>query len=139
MKLDPFKRHRYSPQIILLAVRWYCRYPLSYLDVRDLLAEGGIHIDPATVNRWVVKFGPLIAKKAKAIHYPRSMFWHVDEAYTRVSGKWRYLWKIVSEKGRFVDSRLTARRDTEVAIAFLKAAHKIAVCIGIPPVSWTER
>ncbi len=50
---NPFKHHRFPPQIILLTVRWYCRYPLSYRDVRDLLAERGIHVDPSTINRWV--------------------------------------------------------------------------------------
>ena len=51
------------------------------------------------------------------------MMWHVDETYIRVSGKWRYLWRIVDEHGRFVDFRLTARRDSKAAKAFLKAAQ----------------
>lgn len=58
------KRHCFPPEIILLAVCWYCRYPLSYRDVRDLLAERGITVDPATINRWIVKFGPEIAKRS---------------------------------------------------------------------------
>lgn len=123
MKTNPFKRHRFPSAIILLAVRWYCRYPLSYRDVRDLLAERGIHVDPATINRWVVKFGPLISREVRKQHYPRSMWWHVDETYIRVSGKWRYLWRIVDQKGQFVDFRLTARRDLKAAKAFLKQAR----------------
>jgi len=94
-----FKRHRFAPQIIRLAVRWYCRYPLSYSDVADLLAERGIHVNRATVHRWVIKFGPVVARKTRAIHFPRTMMWHVDETYIRVSGKWRYLWRIVDEQG----------------------------------------
>ena len=123
MKSNPFKRHRFPPQIILLAVRWYCRYPLSYRDVRDLLSERGIHVDPATINRWVVKFGPSISHKIRKQHYPRSMVWHVDETYIRVAGKWRYLWRIVDQKGQFVDFRLTAKRDAKAAKAFLKQAR----------------
>lgn len=120
MKNNPFKRHRFPPAIILLAVRWYCRYPLSYRDVRDLLAERGVYVDPATINRWVVKFGPSLSHNIRKQHYPRTMCWHVDENYIRVGGKWRYLWRIVDQRGRFVDFRLTAKRDTK---AFLKQAR----------------
>jgi len=60
---SPFKRHRFPPEIILLAVRWYCRYALSYRDVCDMLAERGIEVDGSTVYRWVVKFGPEISKR----------------------------------------------------------------------------
>lgn len=131
MNKNPFKRHRFPPSIILLAVRWYCRYPLSYRDVRDLLAERGIHVNPATINRWVVKFGPTISRQIRKQHYPRTMWWHVDETYVRVSGKWRYLWRIVDQNGQFVDFRLTAKRDSKAAKAFLK--HACTNCGLYPP------
>ena len=105
-------------------MRWYCRYPLSYRDVRDLLCERGIHVDAATINRWVVKFGPLIDKRVRAIRNSRTMGWHVDETYIRVSGKWRYLWRIVDKRGRFVDFRLTAKRDSKAARGFLTQAKR---------------
>lgn len=50
--------HRFPRAVILLPVRWYCRYPLCYRDVRDLLAERGITVEVATVYRRVQKFGP---------------------------------------------------------------------------------
>ncbi len=87
---NPFKGHRFAPEIILLAVRWYCRYPLSYRDVRDLLAERGISVDAATINHWVVKFGPEIAKRSFSRRGPRGLDCYVDETYVRVGGKWRY-------------------------------------------------
>ncbi len=124
MSKNPFKHHRFPPQVILLAVRWYCRYPLSYRDVRDLLCERGIHADPATINRWVIKFGPLIAKKTRLLRYPRTMLWHVDETYIRVAGKWRYLWRIVDQRGQFVDFRLTTKRDSKAAKAFMAQAQR---------------
>ena len=55
---SPFKHHRFPREIILRAVRWYLRYPLSYQDVVDLLAERGINVDRSTVYRWAIKFGP---------------------------------------------------------------------------------
>ena len=61
---DPFRGHRFPKDVILLAVPWYCRYPLSYRDMRDLLAERGISVDAASVYRRVQKFGPEIRKRA---------------------------------------------------------------------------
>ena len=63
---NPFKHHRFPRDNILLAVRWHCRYPLSYRDVRDMLAERGISVDSSTIYRWVMKFGPEISKRCFA-------------------------------------------------------------------------
>ena len=119
---SPFKRHRFPPEIILLAVRWYCRYALSYRDVRDMLAERGIKVDGSTIYRWVVKFGPEISKRNFSHRDRRGQTWHVDETYIRVGGKWRYLWRAVDQHGKLIDFRLTARRDAKAARAFLRKA-----------------
>lgn len=140
MRREPFKGHRFPKDIILLAVRWYCRFPLSYADVRDLLAERGIDVDRATVYRWVQKFGPEIARRAYVHRSWRGLNWHVDETYVRVGGKWRYLWRAVDQQGQFVDFRLTARRDAKAAKAFLKQAiessrpyRPVAICTDKAP------
>jgi len=80
----PFKRPRFPPEIIPLAVRRYCRYALSYRDVRDMLAERGVEVDASTVYRWVVKFGPEVAKRNLGHRDWRGLTWHVDETYIRV-------------------------------------------------------
>ena len=126
MRRDPFKRHRFPSGIILLAVRWYCRYPLSYRDVRDMLAERGVSVDAATIYRWVQKFGPEIAERTARHRSWRGLDWHVDETYIRVGGAWRYLWRAVDQRGRMIDFRLTARRDARAARAFLKQARGMA-------------
>ena len=78
---DPFKGHRFPKDVILLAVRWYCRFPLSYRDVRDLLAERGITVDAATIFRWVQKLGPEIRKRAYGQHRSwRGLQWHVCQS-----------------------------------------------------------
>nr|WP_264210832.1 IS6 family transposase [Leisingera thetidis] len=121
---NPFKRHRFLREVILLAVRWYCRYPLSYRDVRDMLAKRGVAVDASTVHRWVRKFGPENRKRAQARHRSwRGLQWHVDEAYLRVGGRWRYLWRAVDQFGQLIDFRLTARRDAKAARAFLCQAR----------------
>ena len=124
MSNNPFKRHRFPAEVILLAVRWYCRYPLSYRDVRDLLSERGVDVDPATINRWVVKFGPELAKRSYSRRGFRGLDWYVDETYIRVDGQWRYLWRAVDQHGQVIDFRLTSRRNTNAARAFIKQARE---------------
>jgi IS6 family transposase len=119
---SPFKHHRFPRDIILCAVRWYLRYPLSYQDVVDLLEERGIAVDRSTVYRWVQKFGPELTKRAEKHLRRASLDWHVDETYIRVGGKWRYLWRAIDANGQMVDFRLTARRDAKAAKAFLRKA-----------------
>ncbi|QYZ72208.1 IS6 family transposase [Neotabrizicola shimadae] len=122
---DPFRGHRFPKDVILLAVRWYCRYPLSYRDVRDMLAERGIMVDAASIYRWVRKFGPEIRKRALSRHRSwRGLTWHVDETYIRVNGRWCYLWRAVDQFGQLIDFRLTARRDAKAARAFLRQARE---------------
>ncbi len=96
VRRNPFKRHRFPREVILLAVRWCCCYPLSCRDVRDMLAERGISVDASTVHRWVQNFGPEIRNRAQARHRPwRGLQWHADETYVRVGGRWGYLWRAV--------------------------------------------
>ena len=126
MQRDPFRGHRFPRDVILLAVRWYCRFPLSYRDVRDLLEERGIDVDAATIYRWVRKFGPEIAKRAVKHRSWRGLGWHVDETYLRVNGRWCYLWRAVDQRGQLIDFRLTAQRDLKAARAFLRQAQRNA-------------
>lgn len=122
---DPFRGHRFPKDVILLAVRWYCRYPLSYRDVRDMLAERGIMVDAASIYRWVRKFGPEIGRRALSRHRSwRGLTWHVDETYIRVNGRWCYLWRAVDQFGQLIDFRLTARPDAKATRAFLRQARE---------------
>lgn len=116
------KHHRFPREITLCAVRWYLRYPLSYQDVVDLLAERDVAVDRSTIYRWMIKFAPEISKRTEKHLRRASVGWHVDETYIRVGGKWRYLWRAVDANGQMVDFRLTARRDAKAAKAFLNKA-----------------
>ena len=124
MRRDAFRGHRFPREVILVAVRWYCRYPLSYRDARDLLAERGVEVDAATIFRWVQKFGPEIARRAFRHRSWRGLSWHVDETYLRVNGRWCYLWRAVDQRGQMIDFRLTARRNANAARAFLRQARE---------------
>ena len=119
---SPFKHHRFPREIILCAVRWYLRFPLSHQDVVDLLAKRDITVDRSTIYRWVQKFGPEMTKRTEKHLLRASVNWHVDETYIRVGGKWRYPWRAIYANGQMVDFRLTARRDVKAARAFLNKA-----------------
>ena len=60
-----FKGSHYPKSVILYAVFFYVRYAVSYRDLEEIMAERGVDVDHATLNRWVVKYAPLIAAKRK--------------------------------------------------------------------------
>jgi transposase-like protein len=86
--------------VIVVAVRWYLRYGLSYRDVEELLAERGIEVDHVTVYRWVQRFTPLLADAARFARHAPGDRWHVDETYVKVNGVWRYVYRAVDQYGQ---------------------------------------
>src|SRR5215467_8624675 len=95
-----YRRHRFPPVIIQHAVWLYLRFTLSYGDVEELLAERGLDISYETVRCWVLKFGPMIARRLRR-HRPRpSDRWHLDEMVTRIAGERMYLWRPSTTRAR---------------------------------------
>jgi N-acetyl-S-(2-succino)cysteine monooxygenase len=90
MALFSYRRHRFPPLIIQHAIWLYLRFTLSYRDVEDLLAERGLDLSYETVRRWVLKFGPTIARKLRRQRPSPSDRWHLDEMVIRIAGKPRY-------------------------------------------------
>ena len=86
-----FKGFRYLPEVIVLAVRWYFRFGLSYRDVQELLTDRGIEVDHVTVYRWVQRFTPLLADAARPCRHTVGDRWFVDETYVKVAERWRYV------------------------------------------------
>jgi IS6 family transposase len=118
----PFAGHRWPREIIVTAVRWYCRFRLSAADVRDLLAERGVDVSARTVLHWVQKFAPLLARAGRRAATRPGARWWCDETYVRVGGKWAYLDRAIDEAGQVVDVLLRARRDLACARAFFVLA-----------------
>jgi transposase-like protein len=83
MTVISYRRHRFPPSIIQNAIWLYLRFTLSYRDVEDLLAERGLDISYETGRRWVLKFGPLIARTLRQRRPRPRDRWHLDESAPR--------------------------------------------------------
>ncbi len=123
MALD-FKGAHYPKGVILYAVYFYVRYAVSYRDLEEIMAERGVDVDHATLNRWVVKYAPLISKHAQKRKRPTANSWRMDETYIKVKGQWSYLYRAVDRDGQTLDFMLSKRRDMAAARRFFKRAIK---------------
>ena len=117
MTID-FKGSQYPKSVILYAVFFYVRYAVSYRDLEEIMAERGVGVDHATLNRWVAKFSPLIAKEAHKRKRKTAVSWRMDETYIKVKGNWTYYYRAVDKFGKTLDFMLSEHRDEAAATAF---------------------
>jgi IS6 family transposase len=121
---NDFKGRHFEPWLIIQAVTWYLRYPLSCRDVESLFAERGFDVDHSTINRWVLAYAPDIEKRLRQFRRPHCGSIRVDETYVKVRGEWRYLYRAVDKHGVPIDFLLTAKRDLDAAKRFFRKALK---------------
>ena len=119
-----YRRHRFPPTIIQYAVWLYLRFTLSYRDVEELLAERGLDISYETVRCWVLKFGPVIARRLRRCRPRPSNRWHLDEMVVRIAGERMYLWRAVDHEGEVLDMLVQRRRDTRAALRLMRKLLK---------------
>jgi IS6 family transposase len=117
-----FTGYRFPPDVIMIAVRWYLRYGLSYRDVEELLAERGIEVDHVTIYRWVQRFTPLLIDAARPCRHSPGDRWFVDETYVKVAGRWIYLYRAIDQFGQVIDVRAAQKRDLAASRRFFTQA-----------------
>lgn len=118
-----FKGHRFVKDIILLCIRWYVAYPLSYRNLEEMMAERGVSDDHTNIYRWVQKFTPLLEGFFRhGRKQPVGSSGRLDETYIKIKGQWKYLYRVVDKAGQTVDFLLTAHHDKKAALRFLKKA-----------------
>ena len=115
-------RH-FEGKIVLWAVRWYCRYAVSYRDLEQMMGKRGVSVDHSTIYRWVQRYAPKIEKRLRwQWRGPRSASWRVDETYVKVRGQWAYLYRATDKLGNTIDFYLSPTRNTSAAKRFLGKA-----------------
>ncbi len=127
--MNLFKGRHFKYEIIIWAVRWYCKYGISYRDLEEMAVERGLQLDHSTIYRWVQYYAPKILDKLKWYWKPKlGLSWRVDETYIKVKGKWVYLYRALDKCGNTIDFYLSSTRNTAAAKLFLGKALR-----SIPP------
>ncbi len=119
---NQFKWKHYQPEIILLTVRWYLRYNLSFRDLVEIMEERGLSIAHTTIMRWVHQYGPKLDEKVRRHLKITNDSWRVDETYIKVKGQWMYLYRAVDSEGNTIDFYLSESRDKTAAKCFFQKA-----------------
>jgi transposase, IS6 family len=120
--MSAFTGFRFPPEVIMLTVRWYLRYNLSYRDLEELLAERGVEVDHVTLYRWVQRFAPLLIDAAGPCRHSVGRRWFVDETYVKVGGVWRYVYRAIDNEGQIIDVFVSPKRDIAAATKFFTGA-----------------
>lgn len=119
---NPFKGRQFTAEVILWAVRWYLRFPISYRDLECMLVDRGVAVDHTTLFRWIQAYAPGLDKRMRPHLGMTTGSWRVDETYIWVKGKWVYLYRAVDATGQTIDFLLSRRRDAGAARRFFRKA-----------------
>jgi len=118
--MNIFKGCHFPKEIIMMSIRWYTAYSLSYRDIEELLDDRGVSIDHATINRWVIKFSAILLIIFKKRKRRTLKSWRMDETYIKIKGEWTYYYRAVDKEGNTIDFYLSKKRDKKTAIDFFK-------------------
>jgi len=138
--VSDFKDRHLEGVIVLRAVRWYCRYGVSYRDLEQMMGERGVSVDHSTIYRWVQKYAPEIERRLRwQWREPKPTSWRVDETYIKVRGQWTYLYRAVDKFGNTIEFYLSPTRKTAAAKRFLGKALRGLRDWKKPTVSDTDK
>jgi transposase-like protein len=91
------KGMRFPIDVILVCIRWCAAYPLSYRHLQEMMQERGVNVDHSTINRWAIRFLPLLEKAFRKYKRPVGVSWRMDATYIKVNGQWKYLYRAVEK------------------------------------------
>src|ERR1700687_2760463 len=117
-----FEGRHFDREVIVLCVRWYLRFKLSYRDLVEMMAERDLPLAHTTIMRWVHHYATEFERRWNRFARPAGPSWRVDETYVKIRGMWAYLYRAVDREGKAVDCRLSTRRDVAAAKAFFRKA-----------------
>lgn len=117
-----FKGRHFDQSVILLCVRWYLAYNLSLRDLKEMMAERGIDLDPSTVHRWVIWFSPKLLERFNRKKHQVTRKWNFDETYIKVKDTWLYLYRAIDSNGDTVEFYFSKHRDLSAAKRFIRKA-----------------
>ncbi len=120
MNTISYRNLHFPSSIIQYAVWLYARFNLSLRDVEELLAERGIEVSYETIRRWVIRFGPQIARRLRRGRPRAHPQWHLDEMYVSIGGRWMYLWRAIDREGEVFDVLVQTRRDKRSALKSMR-------------------
>nr|WP_222613835.1 IS6 family transposase [Undibacterium seohonense] len=120
---------RFPIEVILVCIRWYAAYPLSYRQIEEMMEERGVCVDHSSISRWSIRFLPILEKVFRQHKRQVGTRWRMDETYIKVKGVWKYLYRAVDKEGKTIDFLLTAKRDKA---AVMRCFDKAMQDNGIP-------
>ena len=118
------KGMRFPINVILVYIRWHAAYPLSYRHLEEIMEDRGVLVDHSSINRWAIRFLPLLEKVFRKHKHPVGGSWRMDETYIKLKGVWKYLYRALDKEGQTVDFLLTAKRDKAAAKRFFDKAMR---------------
>ena len=124
MEENLFKWKHFKSDFIILCVRWYIKYPLSYRNIEDMMLERGMLVDHTTIMRWVFQYAPILNRRLRKHLAPTNDSWRMDETYLKIKGVEHYLYRAVDSEDKTIDFWLSKKRDKKAAKKFLKKALK---------------
>ena len=112
----------YPLEVMVVCVRWYAAYPLSFRNIEEMMAERGVFVDHSSLHRWSIKVLPVLSAVFRRRKRPVGRSWRMDKTYVKVGGQWKYLYRAVDRDGNTVDFLLRAKRDHAAARALFERA-----------------
>ncbi|GAB3179947.1 IS6 family transposase [Streptomyces incanus] len=119
-----YQGHRYPVEVISPCVGRYCRFPLSFREIEELMLQRGILVSHETVRRWCAAFGQACADGLRRRRPRPGDTWHLDEVFVKVNGVRQYRWRAVVQDGNVLDVLLQSKRDAKAAKRFLAKLMK---------------